>query len=134
MVYMDSLYTKQIKIKYWRIPALMLCFFMLTACAGNTYSAIEPPFGMANIPAIIALDAVTLINTDKTLVDHMMTAATNKDCSVLKSQDGSDYCKAFPVKEAPKPPRVPHCYNTLGSVSCYYTENPYGTDTKVGTN
>jgi len=70
----------------------------------------------------IALDVVSIINTDKTLVDHVVSLSTGRDCSTIRKIDGKSYCKKDPVPEPPL-----YCYRTLASVSCYRTPDPYNT-------
>ena len=75
-------------------------------------------------------DAVTLINTDKTIVDHLAGLMSGQDCSTLRSMDGGHYCQ--PVYE--NVPIVPtlYCYRTLAEVTCYDRPSPNSSDKLVG--
>lgn len=70
----------------------------------------------------IAFDVISIINTDKTLVDHAVSLSTGQDCSTIRKIDGKSYCKKDPVPETPL-----YCYRTLAAVSCYRTPDPYNT-------
>ncbi|MDG4721210.1 MULTISPECIES: hypothetical protein [Thalassospira] len=70
----------------------------------------------------LAFDVISIINTDKTLVDHVVSLSTGKDCSTIRKIDGKSYCKKDPVPETPL-----YCYRTLAAVSCYRTPDPYNT-------
>jgi hypothetical protein len=70
----------------------------------------------------IALDVVSIINTDKTIVDHIVSMSTGRDCSTVRSSMGEPYCKTDPIPEPPL-----YCYRTLAAVTCYATPDPYST-------
>jgi hypothetical protein len=64
----------------------------------------------------------SLIHTDKTLMDHAASYATDEDCSILHSAHNEAYCQAY-ASEGPDPllamTATHYCYRTLGGVSCY---------------
>ncbi|RCK27664.1 hypothetical protein [Thalassospira lucentensis] len=70
----------------------------------------------------LAFDVVSIINTDKTLVDHVVSLSTGQDCSTIRKIDGKSYCKKDPIPEPPL-----YCYRSLAAVSCYRTPDPYNT-------
>ncbi len=75
-------------------------------------------------------DAVTLINTDKTIVDHLAGLMSGQDCSTLRSMDGGHYCQ--PHYENVPVVQPLYCYRTLGKVSCYDRPSPNTGDKLVG--
>lgn len=78
----------------------------------------------------VVLDAVSLINTDKTIIDHIAGGVTGEDCSTLRSMDGGHYCQ--PHYEN-KPVAEPlYCYRTLAKVTCYNQPSPNPADRLVG--
>ncbi|WP_417830031.1 hypothetical protein [Thalassospira sp.] len=70
----------------------------------------------------LAFDVISIINTDKTLIDHAVSLSTGQDCSTIRKIDGKSYCKKDPVPEPPL-----YCYRSLAAVSCYRTPDPYNT-------
>ncbi len=88
-------------------------------------SAVEDITGTSALTAsqwYVALDVVSIINTDKTLIDHVVSLSTGRDCSTIRKIDGKSYCKKDAVPETPL-----YCYRTLAAVSCYRTPDPYNT-------
>jgi hypothetical protein len=62
-------------------------------------------------------DAISTIATEKTLGDHAISYLSNKDCSIVRKDQGLTYCKEDDpqlIREA----KV-YCYNELGKVTCY---------------
>ncbi len=71
---------------------------------------------------MIALDAGSVMTTDKTLADHVVSWASGKDCSSVRWELGRTYCK----EDEPRPVAHVYCYRTLGDVTCYDRPDPYG--------
>lgn len=82
-------------------------------------------------PSLLLLDAIVLINTDKTLIDHTVSMISGRDCSTIRAQNAGPYCQD---KEPPRPlPSQPvYCYRSLASVNCYESPVYSGTDHLVG--
>lgn len=93
---------------------------LLGACA----SGAETTTGLA------AAEALVIINTDKTIVDHFASMANDMDCSTLRAQQGGHYC--MPRYE--NQPVVPalYCYRTLADVTCYDRPSSNPADRLVG--
>ena len=66
---------------------------------------------------------VTLVATDKTMTDHALSAALDRDCSFVRSSRGESFC----VQE-PYVMQTEHCYRTLGNVTCYSLPDPQASD------
>ncbi len=71
---------------------------------------------------MVALEAGTLMTTDKTVADHVISWASGKDCSTVRWELGRTYCK----EDEPRPVANVYCYRTLGDVTCYDRPDPYG--------
>ncbi|WP_247883545.1 hypothetical protein [Azospirillum sp. B21] len=75
------------------------------------------PLGLAAAGA----DVVTLNATKKTIGDHLVSAATGRDCSIISFEQSGDYC---PDKVEIDRSRV-YCYRTLADVECHHIPDPY---------
>ena len=75
------------------------------------------PLGLAAAGA----DVVTLNATKKTIGDHLVSAATGRDCSIISFEQSGDYC---PDKVEVDRSRV-YCYRTLADVECHHIPDPY---------
>ncbi|MEO5375423.1 MAG: hypothetical protein H7840_14320 [Alphaproteobacteria bacterium] len=82
-------------------------------------------------PGLIGLEMFTVINTQKTVLDHVASFATGKDCSTLRSQDGGEYCKEV-VRLLPREQKTVYCYRSLGGVNCFDRPLVEVRDTPVG--
>ena len=75
--------------------------------------------------ALVGVSLVSLIHTDKTLSDHVVSSIEDKDCSVLHVVDKEPYCqdKAGTENDPDANNSVAlarsYCYRTLGQISCY---------------
>jgi hypothetical protein len=117
------------KVKFLNIEANMMQFLkrhfvktsvLLFSCysiAGCWMMDMMPPFGVHPGLALAGIETVTLINSDRTLSDHMVSAYKNQDCSIVRSAEGGEYCVDL-VKPPHNPPKI-YCYRTIGDVSCY---------------
>lgn len=92
---------------------LMLIALLGLALQGCAAAAVT--FAGANV--------VSLMQSDKTAVDHTVSLIAEKDCSVLHAAEKEDYCQPIPVtgpadQVAALAGQV-YCYRTLGGVQCY---------------
>lgn len=86
---------------------------------------------MSGVPFLGQADALTVIGTDKTIVDHVVSINSGKNCSTVRREQGLHYC------EEDEPAVNPHvyCYNTLGRVTCYDRPDPHANGAhKLGDN
>ena len=58
-------------------------------------------------------------------LDNAMSVGTKSDCSISRVLRSEPLCKA---EGPPQPKEDLYCYRTLGNVSCYRSEDPYGTE------
>ncbi|MEZ5666198.1 MAG: hypothetical protein R3F55_01950 [Alphaproteobacteria bacterium] len=66
---------------------------------------------------------VSLMATKKTITDHVVSFATEMDCSTIALERGEPYC-TDPNAPQPQMPLY-HCYRSLGEITCYETEDPF---------
>lgn len=90
------------------LPALAAMALTVSSCAAIS--------GGATVASLMA--------TKKTIMDHVVSFATEQDCSTIAFERGEPYCRD-PNAPPPVEP-VYHCYRTLGEVTCYTTPDPYG--------
>ena len=107
-----------------RILAGLFAALLCTGVSGcsTTMSDIAGTSLFTGAEWYLAFDVVSIINTDKTLVDHVVSLSTGQDCSTIRKIDGKSYCKKDPIPEPPL-----YCYRSLAAVSCYRTPDPYNT-------
>ena len=95
--------------------ASCLLAFLLAACDPGSQAL----FLSANV--------MSYVQTDKTLVDHGVSAATDEDCSTLTWAEGEGYCQDEAASEdlAIAPAAAgPFCYRSLATVVCYSEPDP----------
>jgi len=84
-------------------------------------SACSDFYTMAPRPLLKAAGNVNVISTgvtmasDKTLVDHLVSYNSGKDCSTVRTEQGRTYCR----EDEPNPAYAGYCYPTIGDVTCY---------------
>lgn len=88
--------------------------------------------GEITLPGAAAIDGLSVINTQKTVDDHVVGWVTDKDCSTVRASRGETYCQDKPVP-VPVVRKVSYCYKTLGSVSCYDRPIPQNAPQLYGT-
>lgn len=89
----------------------------LCGCSGNSM----PPFGLENSLFFTGVETVTLINTDKTMIDHLMSSYKGQDCSSVRHSEGGEYCVDIVDVSNADPYSDLYCYRTIGAVNCYNT-------------
>lgn len=82
----------------------------------STTHALGSP--MSTVQTFWVLDGISIINTQKTLDDHLVSWISGDDCSTLKAMHGEPYCQPRPA-EVPKIARTTYCYKDLVGTSCY---------------
>ncbi len=88
------------------------------------------PKPVPNAYTFMQLEALSLINTRKTMGDHVVGWITGKDCSSPRAERGDAYCIDIPDRPAP-PPQV-YCYSTLARPTCYSQPYNEGNDRLIG--
>lgn len=87
-------------LKKMKISAVLVAGLSLSACDPGTFTVFE---------------GVSLIGTDKTLVDHAISIGSGKDCSTVRREKGLTYCE----EDTPVAQQNLYCYRDLGGVTCY---------------
>jgi len=120
-----------------RLCLALLAVAALNGCSRSSLDEAVPSAGLEKLTpfesgyqALFAADVATLMVTDKTMVDHIVSYFRGEDCSSVRASQGDYYCR--PIQLAYTPPPEPFCYRSLASVSCFSSPNPYGTDTRMG--
>ena len=103
---------------------------LLTGCspANNTAVALHMPY--SPFTYLLLADGVSVINTGKTVEDHVIGWVTGQDCSANRAFHGEDYC----VSKLP-PPKVKivsYCYKTLAKTDCYERRQAQDEDSYTG--
>ncbi|MBN2752759.1 MAG: hypothetical protein JXQ84_08630 [Rhodospirillaceae bacterium] len=121
-----------------RLCILVLPLIALTACSRSSLDGAVKAGGLERLTpfehayqGLFAVDVATLIVTDKTMLDHIVSYFREEDCSAVRASQGDRYCR--PIRIAYTPPPEPFCYRSLADVSCFSTPNPYGSDHRMGT-
>lgn len=87
---------------------VLLTSLSLAACDPVTFTSVE---------------GISLMGSDKTLVDHAVSMSSGKNCSTLRKEQGLTYC----VEDMPQIRQNIYCYRDLGGVTCYDRVDPHGT-------
>jgi hypothetical protein len=101
---------------------ILLWLVSLSGCGGLM---------MAGVPGLAQIDLVTVMGTDKTVIDHVVSVSSGKNCSSIRLEQGDYYCE----EDEPRINPNINCYKTLGRVTCYTKSDPYNEGyQKVGEN
>jgi len=81
----------------------------------------EPLYSLATSPVVLtggALNLASVVVTDKTIPDHVVSLATGHDCSVVRYSSGGYYCVQPLAANKPVETRL-YCYRSIGNITCY---------------
>jgi hypothetical protein len=100
-----------------KLICLLASVGLLSGCspAKNTALALHPPY--SPFTALLIADGISVINSSKTVEDHVISLITGENCSTLRAYHGYDYCTDD--RPPPMEPKVTYCYKSLAKVSCY---------------
>lgn len=80
---------------------------------------------------IAAVEGISAVGTGKTFSDQVVSYASGKNCSTVRSNSGRTYCE----ENEPNPTAKVWCYRTLGKPVCYDRPDPYqGNQRRMGDN
>ncbi len=99
-----------------RFLVILLFLVTLNGCSWFATPVAGPatPYGI-----LVAADAVSMIDTQKTISDHIVSAYTGQDCSSYGYyQQNKPYCLSQKAPEPPVPPDY-YCYNSISGINCY---------------
>lgn len=100
----------------------------------QTILAIAAPLALAACadPASLALggaSVVSVIDSGKTVSDHVMSYATGDECTFRHSLRGEAWCQPRSIEaDDGQPERV--CYQSIARVTCYEVANRFETETR----
>ncbi len=80
--------------------------------------------------ALANLEVLSVINTKKTLADHLATWIVGKDCSTVRAQREGAWCVDWPAP--PSPPQQVYCYQSIARPTCYTEPYNQGNDRLIG--
>lgn len=104
---------------------------LLGGCAYvNRAGIADAPKPLPSPYTFFQLEAFSLINTHKTIGDHIIGWITSKDCSSPRAERGEDYCRDWPGR--PPPPQQVYCYASLARPSCFAQPYNEGNDHLLG--
>jgi hypothetical protein len=99
---------------------LLAGLLFLGACsAASTAQSIAPQAAL--------LEGATVIGTDKTIGDHVISFATGKNCSTIRKDLGRTYCEEDEIGHVDEV----YCYRTLGRPTCYAIPSPHGETNRI---
>lgn len=134
------MYTNDGLMKHTTNPFLRLCSAVILLAVslalggcelGATTASEFMPLGLSPVATVMGADAVSVVNSQKTLGDHLFSHMTKMECSSPKAmRDGGDYCRPKQQKPAPQP--MVYCYRTMANPTCYAVQNPTGYGTRIG--
>lgn len=106
-----------------RLFALPLLLLAGMAIAGCQTIGVLPAAGIA-----ATVEGVSLNASGKTVSDHLVSAVTGDDCSVLRYSKNGKYCLSeAEIAAAEARLRRPYegtCYKVRGNVACYEQTDP----------
>lgn len=97
--------------------------FLLTAVL-----VISGGMALAGCEAILGAEGASVVATQKTISDHVVSLASGKDCSSIRRDRGLAYCKEDEIR----PQMNVFCYQTLGQITCYDKPVYEGIQQRVG--
>ena len=100
----------------------------------QTLLAIAAPLALAACadPASLALggaSVVTMIDSGKTVSDHVMSYATGEECTFRHSLRGEAWCQPRRIEDSGEQSSLV-CYQSIARVSCYEVANRFETETR----
>ena len=98
---------------------ILLIFISLGGC--SSMLPLSPQLLMGGTPGLAQINMLTVVGTDKTLVDHVISISSGKNCSSIQLEKGEYFCE----EDEPKVTQNIYCYKTLASVTCYDRPDPY---------
>lgn len=95
------------------VAGSLVAAVLLSGCDGLTAAATHP----ATL-TFAAVNGASVVASDKTVPDHIVSLVTGQDCSLVRYSDGGYYCVQRPVENVPVETRL-YCYRSLGGITCY---------------
>ncbi|MBB4284700.1 hypothetical protein [Roseospira goensis] len=65
-----------------------------------------------------AVNIASVVASDKTIPDHVVSLVTGHDCSTVRYGDGGYYCVQPLPANMPVETRL-YCYRSIGGITCY---------------
>jgi hypothetical protein len=74
---------------------------------------------------LVALNAISYLETDKGVGDHIMSKMMHKDCAADRIVKDGKMCRDDDTATLVAQQAPVYCYRTLGEITCYSTPDPY---------
>lgn len=104
---------------------------LLSGCAWVSPNGLETDVDrLSEVPLLLNLEVLSVVNTKKTMGDHVATWITGKDCSTVRAQREGVWCVDWP--SPPPPPQQVYCYASLAKPSCFSQPYNEGNDRLIG--
>jgi len=104
-----------------RIVSILFIGLMLSACSrGGEFYSVAPRGLMKTTGNLSIVNSAVIMGSDKTILDHVASYRSGKDCSTIREEKGRTYCR----EDEPNPIPDLQCYRTLGDVMCYSKSEP----------
>ena len=118
------------KLMFVRVLPILILLF-LSGCKVLTTQSTAMPFGASPLTTVAGAELLSVISTQKTMGDHIVSKVTGLDCSTPRSQlDKGSVCREKPLPPQ-KRPQV-YCYRSLATPDCYVEPSKNITDVRVG--
>ena len=101
-----------------RIGAVALLGLMVSAC--TDMRSLLPSHLVSKVVNYSILSTASVMATDKTIPDHIVSYRSGKDCSTVRTEQGRTYCR----EDEPNPLPVAYCYRSIADVTCYAEPDP----------
>ncbi|MBF0324329.1 hypothetical protein [Magnetospirillum moscoviense] len=113
------------------LAAPLAAMLLLSSCAFVGREGIETEVAaVGDFNLFMNLEVLSVINTRKTMGDHVATWITGKDCSTVRAQREGVWCVDWPAP--PSPPAQVYCYASIAKPSCYSQPYNEGNDRLIG--
>lgn len=74
---------------------------------------------------IAGVNAISYLETDKTVEDHVLSKMTHEDCSTERIFKDGHMCRDTDTGTTVAQAQPVYCYRTLGAITCYDKPDPY---------
>ncbi|MBL4614837.1 MAG: hypothetical protein JKY27_08190 [Magnetovibrio sp.] len=103
---------------------LIVSTTVLVSACSDFYNMVPRPL-IKTVGNVSIISAGVTMATDKTLVDHIVSYRSGKDCSTVRTEQGRTYCREDEDNSMPEM----YCYRSIADVTCYSEPNPARSET-----
>ena len=115
----------------------ILLFLFLGGCGALVKSNSSLPMGVSPFALWAAGETVSLLHSEKTMEDHVVSFFTNQDCSLPRVWNGKGaYCMTQEELLKASLPKYglekTYCYESIAAPTCYNRPSPFPNDRLIG--